>query len=214
MANIIYPNQNKYLSNNKKPLNKILSEIEEYAKNHRIPILDWNSAEFLEQLVLIKNPRSVLEIGTAIGYSTIRIAKVSRDGCFIDTIEKSEKNIKVSRDFFKKSRLSKKIRLLEGEAKTLLKSIKQKYDLIFLDADKEDYEQLFKISISLLKTGGIYFVDNLLWHGYPASEKVPKNYKISTEFIRRFNRLFISNKQLNTTILPIGDGIGLGIKIK
>lgn len=89
----------------------------------------------------------------------------------------------------------------------------KKYDLIFLDADKEDYKRLFEYSIILLKKGGIIFIDNLLWHGYAASKEVPKEFKNSTKLIREFNKLFTSQANLKTSILPIGDGIGLGIKI-
>ena len=89
----------------------------------------------------------------------------------------------------------------------------KKFDLIFLDADKEDYKRLFDYSIILLKKGGLIFVDNLLWHGYAASKSVPIKYKTSTKIIREFNILFTSTENLQTTILPVGDGVGIGIKI-
>jgi predicted O-methyltransferase YrrM len=89
----------------------------------------------------------------------------------------------------------------------------EKYDLIFLDADKEDYEKLFYNSLNLLNKRGVIFIDNLLWHGFPASKDVPPKYKRSTEHIREFNKLFVSQKGLKTTILSVGDGIGLGIKV-
>ena len=91
--------------------------------------------------------------------------------------------------------------------------LKKKYDLIFLDADKEDYKKLFDYSMILLKRGGTLIVDNLLWHGYAASSRVPSNYKKSTSYIRNFNKLFMNQPNLNSVILPVGDGIGLGVKI-
>jgi predicted O-methyltransferase YrrM len=92
--------------------------------------------------------------------------------------------------------------------------LKKKYDFIFLDADKEDYLALFEMAMKLLKKNGVIFVDNLLWHGYAASKEVPEKYKTSTKYIRDFNKIFMNHPQLNTTLLPVGDGIGLGIKIK
>ncbi len=90
--------------------------------------------------------------------------------------------------------------------------LKKKYDFIFLDADKEDYKRLFDYSLVLLKKGGIIFIDNLLWHGYAASKRVPQNYKLSTKHIRDFNIVFTTQENLKTSILPIGDGIGIGVK--
>lgn len=91
-------------------------------------------------------------------------------------------------------------------------NLESKYNFIFLDADKEDYERLFYYSLMLLKKGGVLFVDNLLWHGYAAAKTIPANYKVSTEQIRKFNKLFTSQYTLKTVILPVGDGIGIGVK--
>ena len=90
--------------------------------------------------------------------------------------------------------------------------LKKKYDFIFLDADKEDYKRLFDYAIVLLKKGGVIVVDNLLWQGYAAASRVPAKYKESTKHIKQFNKIFINQPNLKSTILPIGDGIGLGIK--
>ena len=92
-------------------------------------------------------------------------------------------------------------------------TLTKKYDLIFLDADKEDYEKLFHLSLIVLKKGGTLFVDNLLWHGYAAAKSVPESYKKSTKIIREFNKMFINANTLQSTILSIGDGIGLGVKL-
>ena len=91
--------------------------------------------------------------------------------------------------------------------------LKKKYDIIFLDADKEDYKRLFDYSLVLLRKGGLLVVDNLLWQGYAASTRVPAQYKESTNHIREFNSLFMNQPNLKTSILPIGDGIGLGVKV-
>ena len=213
MSKILYERQQVYLSSLRNPPDSLLKEMEEFALEKKIPILDWNSAEFLEELILIHRPKRVLEIGTAIAYSSIRIARHLRKKAVLDTIEKSKNNITLATEFIKRAKLSSSINILEGDALEIMPSLEKKYDLIFLDADKQDYEKLFYYSLMLLKKHGILFVDNLLWHGYPAARTVPASFSKSTKIIREFNKLFINQSSLKTTIRPIGDGIGLGVKV-
>ena len=213
MSNILYENQVEYLTSLRNQLDPLLKEMEKFAAEKKIPILDWMSAEFLEQLVLVSKPKSVLEIGTAIGYSSIRIARKLRKKASLDTIEKSKNNIKLAKVYIKRAELTSSINILEGDALEIMPGLKKKYDLIFLDADKENYEKLFHYSLILLKKGGFLFVDNLLWHGYAAAKSVPEAYKKSTKIIREFNKMFMNSTAIQSTILSIGDGIGLGVKI-
>ena len=212
MDKIILSNQLEYISSFRKNTDSLLEEIESYAKDHSVPILSWQSAEFLEQLVLLKNPKRVLELGTAIAYSTIRIARQLKGKSVVHSIEKSTDNIALAKDFIAKSELGTKIKLLEGDAVNVMPQLKKKYDIIFLDADKEDYKRLFDYSLVLLRKGGLLVVDNLLWHGYAASTRIPQQYKESTNHIREFNVLFMNQPNLKTSIIPIGDGLGLGVK--
>lgn len=212
MSKIFYPSQEKYISSFRKNQDELLRDITEYAKVKKVPILHWQSAEFMEQLVLMMNPGRVLEIGTAIAYTSIRIARNLKKNSRIHTIELSEENIAMAKEFIDRAELEQKIKLLEGDALNIMPRLKKKYDLIFLDSDKEDYKRLFDYSMVLLKKGGVIVVDNLLWHGYAAASKVPAEYKVSAQHIREFNELFIEQPNLRATILPIGDGIGLGIK--
>jgi len=213
MSKIILSTQSEYISSFRKKTNSLVEEMEAYAQEHNVPILSWESAEFLEQLILIKDPRRVLELGTAIAYSTIRIARNLKGKSVIHTIEKSADNILLAKEFISKSGLINKIKVLEGDAINVMPQLKKKYDLIFLDVDKEDYKRLFDYSLVLLRKGGIMVVDNLLWHGYAASTRVPSQYKESTRHIREFNSLFMNQPNLKTSILPIGDGLGVGVKI-
>lgn len=128
-------------------------------------------------------------------------------------MEKSKNNIKLANEFVKKAKLGNTINIIEGDALDIMPQLEKRYDLIFLDADKQDYERLFFYSLMILKKGGILFVDNLLWHGYAASRTLPVSYKNSTKIIRNFNELFLNQTSLKTTILPVGDGVGIGIKI-
>jgi len=213
MDKIIFPNQLDYLSSLRGEVDPLLKEMEEFAEAKKIPILNWNSAELLESMIFSKKPKRVLEIGTAIAYSSIRIARILEENCILDTIEKSLDNIKLATDFIKRSGQKSKINLIEGNAILLIPQFENEYDFIFLDADKQDYEKLFLLSLPLLKKGGIVFVDNLLWHGFAAAGKVPDTQINGAKHIREFNKLFISQPNLKTTIVPVGDGIGIGVKL-
>lgn len=210
---ILYTIQKKYLDSLRRESEPLLKEMEEFAEENHIPILDKEAADFLEQIVLIHRPKKVLEIGTAIGYSSIRIAGSLRKKGLLDTIEISKDNIELANQFISRAGCKEKINIIEGNALKILPVHDKKFDLIFLDADKEDYEKLFYYSLLLLNKKGVIFIDNLLWRGYAASKNVPENYKLSTEHIRKFNKLFISQSAMKTSIFPIGDGIGLGIKL-
>jgi predicted O-methyltransferase YrrM len=212
MNKIFYPLQHKYINSFRKDSDELLIEMEDFAKEHNIPILSWQSAEFIEQLIKISDPKRCLEIGTAIAYTAIRIARNLKKKSILHTIELSEENIQSAKLFIEKSRLADRIKLIEGNALKVMPQLKKRYDFIFLDADKEDYKRLFDYAMVLLKRGGTIVVDNLLWQGYAAASRVPVKYKVSTKHIRQFNKLFISQPNLKTTILPIGDGVGLGVK--
>ncbi len=213
MSRIILSSQEKYLDSFGKKKDSLLKNMEEFAEENNVPILSNPSAILLEQLIVMNKPQRVLEIGTAIGYSTIRIARKLGRNAIIHTIEKSADNVAIAKENFKKSGLENKIKLFEGDALRIMPQLQKKYDFIFLDADKEDYKRLFDYSMVLLKKGGVIFVDNLLWHGYVAANKVPPKYKKSTTLIREFNRIFMTQPSLTSTIIPVGDGIGIGVKI-
>lgn len=213
MSKIIYPSQQNYLQKFYREENSLILEMEKYAFEKNIPILKRDSAIFLELLVQSYQPRRILELGTAIAYSSIRMARALKRKGIIHTIEKSKENIKMASDFIKRSGFESKIKIFSGNAVEILPSMNKKYDFIFLDADKEDYKKLFEYSMILLKKRGIIIVDNLLWHGYAGSKTVPSEYKKSTLLIREFNKLFFSQTNLKATILPVGDGIGFGIKL-
>lgn len=212
MENIICPNQLEYLESLRKEQDDLTLNMEKYAKEHKVPILDWKSLEFMGQILLSCRPKRVLEIGTAIAYSSIHIARCLRKKGRLITIEHSRDNIKLAEENIRNSGFEEKIKLVEGNALDVMPKMKKKFDFIFLDADKEDYKALFDFSMVLLKKGGVIFVDNLLWHGYTASRQVPKKFQTSTEHIREFNKIFLSHPDLTASILPIGDGIGFGVK--
>ncbi len=213
MEKIIYPSQLKYLQSFGQETDPLILELEDFAEKNSVPILSKDSARLLEILISLTEPKRVLELGTAIAYSSIIIARNLKKKGILHTIEKSKDNIKLAKENISKAGLNDKIILMEGNAFDVMPRLDKKYDFIFLDADKRDYKRLFDYCLILLKKDGIIFVDNLLWKGYAASPRVPADQKNSTKDIREFNKIFTSQKSLTTTILPVGDGIGLGIKL-
>jgi len=211
MGNIIYQNQIDYLKSLRKEPDELIFRMEKYAEEKDIPILDWNAAELLEQMISVKKPKRVLEIGTAIAYSSIRIARRLRKKSSIDTIEKSKNNVKLALGFIREAKLHN-INIIEGDALAVMPLLDKKYDFIFLDADKQDYERLFFYSLMLLKKNGVLFIDNLLWHGYAAAAKAPKEYERSALLIKEFNKLISYQDTIDFSIFPVGDGIGIGVK--
>ncbi len=213
MDKILFPVQSEYLSHFADHKDALILEMEKYASKNNVPILDQNSAAFMEVLIKMLKPKRVLEIGTAIAYSSIRIARNLKKKSVVHTIEKSKDNIALAKEYIKKSDVEDKIMILDGNAADIMPTLDKKYDFIFLDADKNEYSKLFELSLALLKKGGVIMVDNLLWHGLAAAEKIPPKFQTSTEFIRNFNKEFMERPELKASIIPVGDGLGIGVKI-
>lgn len=212
MSGILYPGQQKYIESFVPESDELIKKLEDFAHKNRVPILDSASAVFLEQMIMISKPKRVLEIGTAIGYSSIRAARLLDEKALLVTLEKSAPNYKLALQNFKDAGVENKIELIFGDALEIMPGIKKKFDFIFLDADKEDYRNLLDLSLKLLNKGGVMFVDNLMWSGFAAKKIVPKKYKNSSRNIKEFNKYFMNNESLTTSLIPIGDGIGIGIK--
>lgn len=193
----------------------LLQEMEKYAVEQRIPILDKHAAAVLEWAVLLKADSSALEVGTAIGYSSIRIATVIKDGAKLITLEKSSESYTTAQKYIARSSVADKITVVFGEAaETLKRFLPDSFGFIFLDADKKDYCPLLEPLIALLQPGGIMLVDNLLWHGNTVKqdEEIQPSWLSSTRFVREFNELFFNHPRLRAVLLPVGDGLGLAIK--
>lgn len=214
MPDILTQETLKYLASLRRDPSPLLKEMESHAAENYVPILDKDSASLLEILIKANKARTVLEIGTAIAYSTIRIAAALPENGIVYTIEKSTDMIPIALNNIEASGLTHKIKLLKGDAMRILLKMDTSFDLIFLDADKEDYTRLFQFSLPLLKKGGLYLVDNLLWHGYTSSnEDLPPKYIRSTALIREFNKMFFNTPALQASLVPVGDGFGIGFKL-
>ena len=159
----------------------------------------------------IKQPKKILEIGTFTGYATLCLAEGLETSGKIYTIDKNEELIKIQNKYFSKSKYHKNIIQYTGDALEIIPKINSKFDLIFLDADKENYNKYLEIIIPKLNKKGILISDNVLWHGKVLSDK--KNQDKVTKGIDTFNKDLVENKNFQTFMLPIRDGLSISIKL-
>jgi len=159
----------------------------------------------------IKQPKKILEIGTFTGYATLCLAEGLETSGKIYTIDKNEELIKIQNKYFSKSKYHKNIIQYTGDAIEIIPKINSKFDLIFLDADKENYNKYLEIIIPKLNKKGILISDNVLWHGKVLSDK--KNQDKVTKGIDAFNKDLVENKNFQTFMLPIRDGLSISIKL-
>jgi len=159
----------------------------------------------------IKQPKKILEIGTFTGYATLCLAEGLETSGKIYTIDKNEELIKIQNKYFLKSKYYKNIIQYTGDALEIIPKINSKFDLIFLDADKENYNKYLEIIIPKLNKKGILISDNVLWHGKVLSDK--NNQDKVTKRIDTFNKNLVENKNFQTFMLPIRDGLSISIKL-
>jgi caffeoyl-CoA O-methyltransferase len=187
----------------------VLTEIEAEAAKRDIPIVGPVVGRVLYQLAQLGGAKTVFEMGSAIGYSTIWWARaVGEDGKVIYT-DGDAKNAQQARRYFERAEVNDRITIKTGDALELLSEEKHHFDVIFNDVDKEDYPRVFRLALPKLRKGGLFITDNVLWSGKVA-EKHPKEG--STKAILEFNRLLYNSPDLFTTILPIRDGVAVAIK--
>jgi len=188
---------------------EVLTEMEEYASGHNIPIVGPAVARVLQQLAVMINARTVFELGSAIGYSTIWWAHaVGENGRVIYT-DGDSKNAERAREYFARANVLKRITVHTGDALEFLSEQKEEFDIIFNDVDKDDYPRVLRLVAPRLRKGGLFITDNVLWSGRVA-EKNPK--ESSTKAILEFNRKLAASPEFYTTILPIRDGLAVAYK--
>ena len=188
---------------------EVLVEMEEYASKHDVPIVGPAVGRVLQQLALMINAKTVFELGSAIGYSTVWWARaVGEKGRVIYT-DGDARNAERARGYFDRAGISSRVTLHTGDALEVLSEQKQQFDIIFNDVDKEDYPRVLRLVASSLRKGGLFITDNVLWSGRVA-EKDPKTAQ--TKAILEFNRQLYNSADFFTTILPIRDGLAVALK--
>lgn len=187
----------------------VLAEMEDYATKHNVPIVGPAVARVLQQLALTINARTVFELGSAIGYSTIWWAQAVGEKGQVFYTDGDSKNAERARGYFTRAGVAPRITLHVGDALEFLSEQKQEFDIIFNDVDKEDYPRVLRLVAPRLRKGGLFITDNVLWSGRVA-EKNPSDAR--TKAILEFNRKLCDSKEFYTTMIPIRDGIAVALK--
>ena len=191
------------------PRDEVLAEMEAEAVRRKIPIVGPAVGRIFRQLATMIGAKTVFELGSAIGYSTIWWARaVGSEGRVFYT-DSDAKNAEKAGRYFERARVDKQVTIKVGDALELLSEEKQQFDIIFNDVDKEDYPRVFRLALPRVRKGGLFVTDNVLWSGRVAIENPPA---ASTKAILEFNRLLYSSSDLFTTILPIRDGVAVALK--
>lgn len=210
--NINYEYIIRYIRSALAPSEERLASLEAFAKEYEVPISQPETIKFIELLIRIGKVESVLEVGSAIGYSAIRM--VGAGAKKVDSIEINADAVRVARENIQAFDMSDKINIIEGDAREILKTLDGEYDMIFIDAAKGQYGEFFNNCIRMLKKGGILVSDNVLYKGMTATDELLHHRKRTiVKRLREYISMLCSNPALDTDILPIGDGIALTVKL-
>ena len=191
-----------------------LHELEKYAKKTNVPIIRPQMQSMLKFLMEFQKPETILEVGTAIGFSALLMSEYAPKGTHITTIEKYEKRIPLAKENFKKAGKEEAITLLEGDAIEILKTLEGPYDCIFMDAAKGQYIHFFPEILRLLPKRGLLISDNILQDGDIIESKfaVTRRDRTIHKRMREYLYTLTHDEALETVILPIADGITLSVK--
>ena len=191
-----------------------LDELERYSKETNVPIIRKEMQGFLKLLLAINKPSAILEVGTAIGFSALLMKEYAPVDCHITTIEKYEKRIPLAKENFKKAGREQDITLLEGDATEILKTLTGPYDFIFMDAAKGQYIHFLPDILRLLPEGGLLVSDNVLQDGDILESRYAVTRRNRTIHTRMRDYLYElkHHDQLETAILPVGDGVTGSVK--
>ena len=191
-----------------------LNEIESEAKKTNVPIIRTQTQSLIKLLLAVQKPASILEVGCAIGFSALLMSEYAPADCHITTIEKYEKRIPIAKDNFKRAGMEDRITLLEGDAADLLKELDGSYDFIFMDAAKGQYIHFLPDVLRLLSEGGILLSDNVLQDGDVIESRfaVTRRNRTIHSRMRQYLYELKHHPDLETAILPVGDGVTVSVK--
>ena len=195
---------------------EFLNQIEQFALKTNVPVIRPQTQSFLKLLLAVKQPKEILEVGTAIGFSALLMSEYGPSDCRVTTIEKYEKRILIAKENFKKAGREDKIRLVEGDALEALKDLEGPYDFIFMDAAKGQYIHFLPDILRLMPMGGLLVSDNILQDGDILESRYAVTRRDRTIHGRMREYLYTikHHDQLRTDILPIGDGITVSVRMK
>ncbi len=210
--NINYEYITRYIRRTMKKNEGLLAEMEEYARINEVPIAQPETAKLIENLILMSPSKKVLEIGSAIGYSSIIMANA---GAEVTTIERDENMFEPLFSNIEKAGHKDNIHVHQGDALEILDTLKGQYDFVFVDAAKGQYLEFLPHCMRMLKVGGIMFSDNILYKGMVATDELYKRRKVTIiRRLRNYLDTICNMDELNTVIVPIGDGAAISYRLK
>jgi predicted O-methyltransferase YrrM len=183
----------------------VVGEIEDYAAQNRVPIIGPAVARMLALFVQVSGAERIFEMGSAIGYSTIWLARAAGPKGKVIYTDGDPKKASRAKDYFRRAGVAKRIDVRVGNAHELLQKTPGKFDLIFNDVDKHQYPHSLRVALPKLRRGGLFITDNTLWSGKAARPAPPDD--IQTQGIQEFNRLVYASKELYPVLIPLRDGV-------
>ncbi len=189
-----------------------LRKIKEKALEDKVPIIMDDTLSVIDNILKENNVKSILEIGTAVGYSAICFTEYLQADGFIDTIERDEMRVIEARENIKKAEVEDKINIYFGDAVEILPTINKKYNVIFIDAAKGKYPFFLKEALRMLDDKGIIFADNVLYKGYVMSDYNKHKQRTAVRNLREFIAEIQENDELDVEILDVGDGLAIAKK--
>ncbi|MBQ6894597.1 MAG: O-methyltransferase [Clostridia bacterium] len=210
-----YPHIVEYLNKTLSESEGFLKELEVYAKENTVPIIQKEVRAFLGMLLKYKAPKNILELGTAIGYSSIFFSDYILPGGKIITLEREDDYYNLAMSNIKKAGKENVITVIKGDAFETVKKIDGTFDMIFMDANKSMYRYYLDTLLPRLSPGGIVICDNILYKGMVSCDDLaPRKQNTIIQNLRDFLSYISHNPQLETSIVPIGDGVSLSVKLQ
>ena len=210
MNNIQYDYIEEYINKTHKEEEPFFAQLRQYALKNHIYIVKPQVEKLIAVLMSAIKPKTILEVGTAIGYSSMLMLKYAGEDSCVTTIERDEDVLLLAKENIKSRGLEKRIRTIFGDATEVLESLTDKYDFIFIDAAKGQYRDHFEKSLKLIRSGGIILTDDVLYFGMTASDELATKKHITiTRRLREYLDFLCSDERFETTILPIGDGVAI-----
>jgi len=207
---VTQPDVDNYLYSLLPPRDEVLAEMEAEATKNKIPIVGPVVATFVQQLVRMTGAKTVFEMGSAIGYSTIWWARAVGEGGRVHYTDSDTKNAEKARRYFQRAGVADRIKIHIGDAIELLSEQKQEFDIVFNDIDKEDYPRVLRLVPPRVKKGGLFVTDNVLWSGRVTESKPTE---ASTKAIQEFNRQLYASKDFFTSVMPVRDGVAVAVRV-
>lgn len=208
---ILKPEQDRYLERLLPPRDPLLREMEERAAKEDVPISDPEVGRLLGILARITGARRIVELGTAIGYGALCLARGAPEARVV-TIDTDPQRLAEARGYLERAGVADRVELVEGPALEVLARLQPPFDLAYVDAVKTEYRRYLDLLLPLLRVGGLIAFDNLLWQGKVADP--PDEDDSNADALRAFNGYLMIHPQLQSVVLPFGDGLGLAAKVK